>query len=439
MQRHVLAQLALALVTAFSARAADREFYTGYTGTVPPAKEDQAKTWFDRPEVRRLLAALENGPVSEVSAAQLFMGTETTLADLERMRLVRSDKGMLRLGFAYFTAADMDMIHAVAEKYVPILVATFTAQEPALDAILARYPVASVPKKRLAFVVLAGFGLNWDALGVLAARKYRQPLLVQGSGWQYSFWASENLPDYSYKGYYWGSSTFPAGSQNLDPPLDVSFSSFGDPESDPRMNFPDLFALSPEQMTAPVKGAAEKLGLHDENLLGMDLKNVVGPSRGRGIGAILMVLRSGANAKDTICAALPPDGASDCDGELALLLASGYAAQASDSSYALAVPVFDSGDKAMLKAALVLNRKAITDWLAQNYGPMHRELFRLTAVRQGVPYPALFTQIWHELFGLATRQLATEGLIEDPRAQNAPWPGSEPVVWRTALYHHEWQ
>jgi hypothetical protein len=437
MQRSVLAASALVLFAACGAQA--REFYTGYTGTVPPAKEDQAKTYFYRPEVQRLLGALENGPVSEVSAAQFFMGTETTITDLERMRLVRSDKGMMRLGFAYFTAADMDLIHATAEKYVPTLVAAFAAQQPALDAVLARYPVASVPKKRLAFVVLAGFSLNWDALGVLAAKKYRQPLLVQGPGWQYSFWASEAVPDYSYKGYYWGSNTFPAGAQNLDPPLDVSFSSFGDPDSDPRMNFPDLFALPQDAMTSTVKDAGEKLGLHDESVLGMDFKHVVGLSRARSLSALLMAMRISANTKDTICAALPPDAASDCDGELGLLVAAGYATQAGDGSYALAIPVFDSADKTMLDSALAMNRKVISNWLTENYGPMHRELFRLSAVRQGVPYPAVFGQIWHELFGLATRQLATQGVIEDPRGPNALWPGSEPAVWRTTLYQHAWQ
>jgi hypothetical protein len=192
-------------------------------------------------------------------------------------------------------------------------------------------------------------------------------------------------------------------------------------------------------MTPPVKDAAGKLGLRDENALGTELKNVVGLSRARRMSALLMAMRISANTRDTICAALPPEAASDCDGELALLVAAGYATQASDGTYALAVPVFDSADRAMLDSAFAMNRKVIADWLAQNYGPMHRELFRLGAVRQGVPYPALFSQIWHEMFGLATRQLASEGVIEDPRGPNAVWPGSEPAVWRTTLYHHEWQ
>jgi hypothetical protein len=93
----------------------------------------------------------------------------------------------------------------------------------------------------------------------------------------------------------------------------------------------------------------------------------------------------------------------------------------------------------MLDAALAFNRGIVTAWLAQNYAPMHRELLRLTAVRQGIPYPALFSQIWHEIFGLATRDLAASGMIDDPRGGGTPWPGSIPVVWRTSLYRHQWQ
>ena len=265
----LLTLLALGLFAALGAHAAEREFYSGYIGIVPQTPEDQAKTYFDRPEVRRLLARLESGPLPDMTAPTML--GQTQLSDLVRMRLVRDDKGLLRIGFSYFTAADMDMIHGVAAKYVPSLVAAYKAREPQFDAILARYPVAGVSRARLAFVLLAGFSLNWDALDLLSQKGYRQPLLIQGNGWHYGFWASEDVPGYSYKGYYWGSTSFPIDTMNLDPPLDFTFSSFGDPFSDPRMNLPDLLAMPEDQMTAPVRTAATTLGLHDDHDFGMDL------------------------------------------------------------------------------------------------------------------------------------------------------------------------
>jgi hypothetical protein len=296
-----------------------------------------------------------------------------------------------------------------------------------------------VSTKRLAFVLVTGFSLNWDALDLLQKEGYRRPMFVHGSGWQYSFWASEDVPSYSYKGYYWGSSTFPADEMNLDPPLDFAFSSFGDPLSDPRMNFPDLLDLPPDQMTPAVKAAAERLGLRDDNALGLGLKNVIGPSRGREIGAILFALRTGATRLEQICPRVTSDDTADCEGELGLLVATRYVITSRDNEYALSVPVFDISDQAMVNSALQLSRAVIADWLNRNYAPIRAELSGLTAARQGVSYAAMFTQIWHELFGLATRELIESGQIEDPRAANAVWNGSIPVVWRTALYHHKFE
>jgi hypothetical protein len=437
--RKFLVTLALSAFAAFGAQAAPREFLSGYVGVVPPNAGDQAKTYFDRPEVRRLLAVLENGGIAETAAANMLAGSDTHLSDLERLRLVRDANGTVRLGFPYFTASDVALIHAVAEKYLPGLIAAYKAREAALDTILARYPVASVDRKRLAFVMLAGFSLNWDALDLLTDRKYREPFLVEGDSWHYGFWASEVVPDYSYKGYYWGSSSFPADNINLTPPLDFTFSSFGDPGSDPRMSFPDLLAMPEQDMTPPVRAAAEKLGLHDDNTMNLGLKSVVGLDRARSFGAILFAMRAGATTRGNICAALAAADAADCDGELGLLAAAGYAKVSDDGNWALLVPVFDATDKPMLDAALALSRSVIANWLKQNYSPMRREMLRLTAVRQGIPFPELFSQIWHELFGLATRDLVTEGMIEDPRGSGVVWQGSVPTVWRTSIFQHDWQ
>lgn len=58
-----------------------------------------------------------------------------------------------------------------------------------------------------------------------------------------------------------------------------------------------------------------------------------------------------------------------------------------------------------------------------------------TALRQGVPFECLFTQIWHELFGLATRQLVRSGILFDPAGRLVRYKGSYPTIWRRALYN----
>lgn len=430
----LLTALAFLLLVQIGAARADPVYLSGYAGTLPSSAQDRAKTYFNRPEVRHLLQSLQRHPISEEEAEKRLAGSRTKLTDLTRLGLVALNRGRVRIAFALFSAGDMRLIHAIAMKYVPSLVAEYRSHAAELTRILSHYPVASVSRKRLAFVLLAGVSLNWDGLRVLSDLGYRRPRLVSGPGWQYSFWASADTPEYSYRGYYWGSSTFPADSINLDPPLDFSFSSFGDPASDPRMNFPDLFDIQPKDMTRRVREAAQRLGLRNDSALGNTITDVIGLERAREVGAILFAMRGGARDEARICAPLPKSEHAECHDMLSLLAAAGYVRPARHGSYVLLVPVFDVQDRPMTDAVLALSRKTMTAWLKENYAPLRRDLGSLSALHEGVPYPALFTQIWHELFGLTTRELVTSGMIEDPYARGTPWPGSVPTVWRSAVF-----
>lgn len=429
--------LCLATPLTDSLVAADRSFYAGYVGVTPSSRSDLAKTYFNRLEVKRLIYALESGPLTSANARRILSGGDTDLDDLVRLKLVRIDDNAVRLGFAYFTAADMHRVHQVAARHVPSLLAAYLAHAREFAEILSRYPAKSVDQSQLAFVLIAGFSLNWDALGLLEKRGYRVPIMVEGPGWKYSFWASEATPEYSYKGCYWGSSTFPGDSPNLDPPLNFNFSSFGDAESDPRMNFPDLFAIPPQDMTQSVRTAATALGLHDDNRFG--LRGVLGLELSRSVADVLFVLHSGPQASDRLWHSIEPADRPHCGELLRLLTVLGYIEPIKEDRYVLKISVFDGSDKAMLEDALVLSREIINDWLAANYSEIKVELSGLTAVKQGVPYEALFGQIWHELFGLTTRELAEKEVIADPYAPRASCKGSIPVLWRASVYHHEWR
>ena len=51
---------------------------------------------------------------------------------------------------------------------------------------------------------------------------------------------------------------------------------------------------------------------------------------------------------------------------------------------------------------LALHRQILQRWLQTHYGSFRSELSDLTVIRQGVPFEAVFTQIWHDIFGLTT-------------------------------------
>lgn len=429
-----------AMGTANAEAPAPPRFLSGYAGALPSQSRDKAGDYFRKPQVRALALQLANGPVARDRAEQALAGSGASVDDLLRVKLVRAEGGDLRLAFAFFTADDIRRVHAVAARHVPSLVSAYRTDAPRLNAILARYDAASVNRKLLAFDLVAGLSLNWDALSFLDQAGYRKPVLVEGPGWHYSFWASGETPEYSYKAYYWGSTTFPAGSANFpDAPLDYSFSSFGDPDSDPRMNMPDLVTLPPDQMTPPVREAATALGFHDDDTLGFGLKNVLGLSLTRDFGSLLFALRSGPRTQAELAEAAPGVDRARLPAELRLLEAIDYVVKDGRERYALRVPVLDAQDKALVDAITAENRRILRVWMKRHYAEMRRELSDLSAVRQGVPYEALFTQIWHELFGLTTRELVAEGLLADPYGKQNPSPGSLSMLWRTSVYHFDWK
>jgi hypothetical protein len=410
-----------------------REFITGQAGTLPRDPRDLARTYFQRPEVRQLIYALESAPLTERAAEGLLARGETHLNDLLRVQLVRNENGQVHLAFAYFTASDMRRIHAVASRFVPSLIAAYRTHWAALAAAWDRYPIRSVARDQMAFTLVVGVGLNWDGLDILTLHDWRKPVLVSGPGWRYSFFASEALPGYSYRGYYWGSSAFPADLPNIDPPMPAAFASFGDPESDPRMNLPDLLGLPAAQMSAPVRAAAQRLGFRDDPLTG---PQTLGVDTGRQIGRLLLALRSRSLTAAELQAVLPGDRVA---AELDLLQGIAYLRPGSDGRFALTVPVLGDQDRARLSTVRALNKQLLTQWLERNYAPMRAQLTGLTALRQGVPYEALFTQIWHEIFGLATRELVAAHLVADPYAPTNPAAGSLAMVWKADLLQREWR
>ena len=179
------------------------EFLSGYAGTVPKDARDKARTYFNMPAVRALLARLESGRATEADVTSALTGSEATLADLLRLRLLRKVDDRYAIGFAYFTADDMRTIYKAADRVAPSLAAAFVAHRKDFDRIFAAYPTKSVPRSQIAFVLLTGFCLNWDGLRVTSDFGYRKPIIVDGPAFHYSFWASEEVRGRDYRGVIW--------------------------------------------------------------------------------------------------------------------------------------------------------------------------------------------------------------------------------------------
>lgn len=420
--------LATALAEPSRAPGAERRFLSGYAGTLPSRDEDKAGYYFQKPAVRALLARLETPPLSRAEAEILLQASGVTLSDLFRTGILRDDGGRLAIGFAYFTAADMGQVHAVADRVSPSLAQAFRARMRDFDRIVASYPAAPVPRREIEFVLLAGFCLNWDGLKVTHDLGLRRPVLVEGRDFRYSFWASEAVTGRVYREVYWGSSTYPLVAPGRSGAY--SFSSFGDPDSDPRMNFPDLPYLPAGDLAANVRRDAERIGLHDTDEMGQHFEGVLGGAVLEKTARILFALRERPRPTSELAAEAGGDPAT----LLALLEEIQYVERASDGSWRLRVPVFDAGDRAMLEQTIALGRDILKTWLRERYAGIRRDLSGLTAVRAGLPFEALFTQIWHEIFGEVTRDLARDGTIESAYDPSRRYKGSLSVLWRQSLY-----
>ena len=296
--RKLSALLGFALLLSWpllSQEPAEREFASGYAGSLPADPTFRARTYFNTPSVRRLIFEMENGPTTRVRVDEALRDTGFYLDQLLRLKILRQHKDQFFIAFNYFTRDDMVAIYRVAEERVPSLVDAYLERQDEFEAIFDTYPVKSVLRDRIALVLIAGISLNWDGLNLTLEQGFRKPNLVEGEHWRYSFWAAEQVPGRSTRGFIWGSSTFPLNEFNFpNEPVDFAFSSFGDPHSEPRMNLPDLLGISREAMAPGVREASERIGLLSEQFLGREYEGVLGFELGRDIGSLLFGLRGGA-------------------------------------------------------------------------------------------------------------------------------------------------
>src|SRR3990172_10099112 len=164
------------------------QYYSGYTGSLASDPRNLTRTYFENPNLQNLIREIaDRGPVSAKRVQQALSGTAYTVDDLLRVKLLRQDEQLFRIGFNFFTAADMQLVASAAEKYVPSLVQGYLASKEKFARIFSHYPIKSVESDKVAFVLIAGFSLNWDALRITEKTALRKPLMVEGDGWKYTF------------------------------------------------------------------------------------------------------------------------------------------------------------------------------------------------------------------------------------------------------------
>jgi hypothetical protein len=192
---------------------------------------------------------------------------------------------------------------------------------------------------------------------------------------------------------YWGSDNNTYG--------DYGFASFGDHFS-PRSNLWTIRHDGPPELRA------------------LPIKELAGQ-----VGAVMLALREGPLS----AAQLP---ARNRDSLLAALMQIGYVRKDAER-YRAAIPVLAMRDREMIAGLKRIGRDAIRDWFTANYAEFRSAMHDISPVRNRVPFPVAFDQLWHYLFGIANQKLVEGGLFADPYAPNAPQQGYVPVVYAQNL------
>jgi hypothetical protein len=339
-------------------------------------------------------------------------------ADLVKLGILRVQGNQYAIAYLVLTADDQRAIYAAAATYGPSLARAYESHRAEFERLFARYRRPNL-RDELAFALIAGVSMNWDGLKLTTELGYRAAPVHYPNGDAYSFHSNQPGANNPGAGLY-------SESHSLPGPRMV-FTTFGDGPSIPRTyGIPDVFDGPAEDGLESLKGDPVAYGAVQGELITY-IEDAAADA-----GALMAAL---ADVPLTVPALrarvrLP---AARFDASLTFLEALGYVRKSGDA-YDVAVPVLTLHDKPMLDSTLALSRRIMTEWLAANHGAMEHDLAGLSSVRDGLPFAAPFSEVWHYVFGLAAKSLAADGFFADPRAPGRRDTGYVPLVWATSLY-----
>jgi hypothetical protein len=369
--------------------------------------------------VQHVVLDAVNGPIGAVHIDSLLHGSPVSRADLVALGILRPHGNEYAIAYLVLTADDQRAIYAASETYGPSLARAYESHRAEFERLLAHYRRPDL-RAELAFAMVAGMSMNWDGLKLTTELGYRVAPARYPNGDAYLFHSNQPGAHNPADGLYSESHSLPGAR--------TTFTTFGDGPSIPRTHgIPDVFDGPAEDGLESLKNDPATYGAVQGELLAY-IEDAATDA-----GAVMAALAETPLTVPALRARVVlPDarfGAS-----LRLLEALGYIRRSGDT-YDVAVPVLTPRDKPMLDSTLALSRRIMTEWLAANHGAMEHDLAGLSSVRDGLPFAAPFSEVWHYVFGLAAKSLAAAGFFADPRAPSHRDTGYVPLVWATSLYH----
>lgn len=368
--------------------------------------------------IQDLMIALARHSMSEEEVRSALAGSDAKVADLIETGLVRkAPDGRFVIAIALFTAEDGRLIRSVTARAAASLADALLRDRSGFDRTLARYDLPGADRKAVAMALVGCALLDWDGLTVTHELGLRTQAPDRGRLGQYSVWAREKADDLSIRGVYWGSHSNQFG--------EGWFTSFGDHHSLPRLALPDLeWSVGSAALDARFP---KPLRLQ----MATAVREALAASEGDAM-KIMLALRSGSAERAVLLAAAGLE-AGRGGKALGLLRELGYVRIDGDLVLSR-VPVFTTvQDGAMIAAVKLQGEIVLKRWLKANAPSIRAELASLSALKAGVPYEELFTQLWHDIFGLTNLELVRRGWLADPYGPETAFNGFVPFVWQAGL------
>lgn len=424
MPRHILGLLLGTLLSVAHASAQTPApdsapmLHTGITGVkTVTGLADPTFVLSMRPVQHVVLDAVD-GPLDAAHIDSLLHGTTVTRADLVKLGILRPRGDRYAVAYLVLTREDQRAIYKVAKSYGPSLAGAFESHQADFDRLMRGYSRPDL-RSELAFDLVAGMAMNWDGLKLTTEMGYRSAPSKYPNGDAYLFHSNQPGANNAMNGLYLESHSIPGPR--------MTFTTYGDGASIPRVHgIPDVFDGPAEDGVENLKGDPEVYGATQNELIVYISEGVADA------GDIIAAVAAAPRSESALRRQLPlPDARFHAS--LRFLEALGYIRR-SGNSYEIAVPVLTTRDKPLVDSTIALSRHIMSTWLTQHHDSLEHDLAGLSSVRAGLPFASPFSEVWHYVFGFATKSLAADGFYVDPSAPGRRDAGYVPLVWATSLY-----
>lgn len=371
------------------------------------------------PQVQHLLLRMSGKSLAPSEMEDLLRGTDITPRNLLSAGLLRKTEHGYAIAFSLLTKKDQSRLALGIEPFAESLASALIADRIKLQELAARSPQHNhLSPGAMAFFVLGCVSLDWDGLSLITCEGYRATPQTTRFG-KFLLWAIEidesqpivKLYDQS------TSTTF----------KDATFTSFGVSPltGHSRAAFPEVFRdLRAEfnnlEISKPQSKALRKALDAPTNAYFNQM------------GKLLLALRTSKSLKEAAVAA-GQDGQT-FEASLSMLESLHYIRRdAAKGTVEAIVPVLTMEDAPWLMELRTRAWLILKDWFAKNYKPLEAAFSDLSASRQGVPFPVVFDQVFHYLFGRANARIMASGLFVDVEAKDWPQLGFVAGVWDSRM------